>query len=909
MFTFVTPREKSKPRRNGKPRPLGSRSRLRTRLDLELLESRVVPSTDLAVTHLTPLGPSGHPFDLLDIQFSKAVRDGTFTLADVTVSGPGGTITPSVLTRVAPNDYQLNLMGLTGSGTYTLTVGPQDILGDDDGQPMNQYHDVTPGKPSDAYQAVLFSSSVTIAASNASYDGKALIVDGTTATIDGTHAFDSVEVVGGATITHDATTSTTESKIAWQLANGLWIDSTSKIDVSARGYLGGYTVGNTTTGGTTGWAGGSYGGLGGAGGEPGAANWVYGDYTNPDELGSGGGTFLGGQQSTGGGLVRITAATAQIDGSILANGGSVFSCSGGSGGGIRLDVSRLAGAGTIAANGGNGSEYAGGGGGGRVAIYFSDMSQFTAAHVTANGSSAQNGVGGGVGTVYLKNTSAGGEGVLRIDSHGTPAGTWTPLGMSSDTAFNVDHLVISGAGVVAAPAYQIPIVANNVDIQNGGVLTHQATTATTAYSLLVTIAKGLTVDKTSKIDVSARGYLAGYTVGNTTIGGATGSTGSAGGSYGGLGGGSGTNWVYGDYTNPDDLGSGGCTVYGVGYSGGGLARITAATAQIDGSILANGGSGGGVRGGGSGGGILLDVGTLVGTGTGTIMANGGHSDQGLGGGGGRVAIYYAQLSGFDTTKVSANAGTGGGNGNGGVGTVYLKNTSAGGEGVLRIDSHGTPAGTWTPLGMSSDTAFNVDHLVISGAGVVAAPAYQIPIVANNVDIQNGAVLTHQATTATTAYSLVLTIAKELTVDASSKIDVSARGYLAGYTVGNTTTGGATGTGGGSYGGLGGVGRVEAGRRTGSMAITPIPMTWAAAAVGLARAAGWCGSRPPRPRLTAASRPTAATAAATLRGAAAAGFAWTSAGSPGPVRSRPTAAAGARTAPAAAAGAWPSITRS
>lgn len=177
MLTLMPLREKRQPRRDGKPHPLGSRYRLRTPLDLELLESRVVPSTDLAVTHLTPLGPSGHPFDRLDIQFSKAVRDGTFTLADVTVSGPGGTITPSAITRVAPNDYQLNLTGQTGSGTYTLTVGPQDILGDDDGQPMNQDHDATSGEPSDAYQAVLLSSSVAIGASNTSYDGKALIVD------------------------------------------------------------------------------------------------------------------------------------------------------------------------------------------------------------------------------------------------------------------------------------------------------------------------------------------------------------------------------------------------------------------------------------------------------------------------------------------------------------------------------------------------------------------------------------------------------------------------------------------------------------------------------------------------------------------------------------------------------------
>jgi hypothetical protein len=273
-----------------------------------------------------------------------------------------------------------------------------------------------------------------------------------------------------------------------------------------------------------------------------------------------------------------------------------------------------------------------------VAVRYAQLSGFDTSKVAANAGGSGAFGPGAVGTVYLKNTGPGGEGVLRIDSHGTPTAEWTPLGLGTDTALTVDRLVLSGAGVVAAPAHQMPIVAGNVDVLSGAVLTHQAATAATTYSLLLTVANQLTVDAASRIDVTNKGYLVGYTVGNTPIGAATG---GAGGSYGGLGGGSGTNALYGNSQNPLDPGSGaGPGNPNVpGASGGGLIRIMAAAAQIDGSIRANGGDGRGGTGNpaGSGGGILLDVGILAGGGT--IAANGGWGSGSSGsGGGGRVAI-------------------------------------------------------------------------------------------------------------------------------------------------------------------------------------------------------------------------------------------------------------------------------
>src|SRR5690606_4310225 len=79
----------------------------------------------------------------------------------------------------------------------------------------------------------------------------------------------------------------------------------------------------------------------------------------------------------------------------------------------------------------------------------------------------------------------------------------------------------------------------------------------------------------------------------------------------------------------------------------------------------------------------------------------------------------------------------------------------------------------------------------------------------NVELVNGAVLTHRETTETEAYGLELEV-WSLAIDATSRIDVVGRGYLGGgrsglgeiaHTVG-FATGAQPGTG-GSHGGLGG----------------------------------------------------------------------------------------------------------
>jgi len=420
--------------------------------------------------------------------------------------------------------------------------------------------------------AVTFSSNTTINEGDTTYDGQAIVASNCTLTVNGTHSFASVQVISNAVLTQQATTTSQTYSLQLTIVGNLLVDAASRIDVSALGYLEGYTFGNTTNGGATHLAGGSYGGSGNF--FPGSvANAVYGDYQNPNDLGSGSGTY--GQSGSGGGLVRITAGSAQVDGQILANGETSYN--GGSGGGIYLNVGPLSGSGTINANGGS-AEGNSGGGGGRVAVFYTSVSGFDLTNnVTAIGGSGPSGAGS-AGTVFLQ--QAGQLGELLINNNGAGAGVSTPLGVATDIVFRVDNLVVTGSNTVAETASGAPIQANSVTVANGAVLTHPATTTVQTYSLQLTITNNLLVDAASRIDVSGLGYLPGYTLGNTTNGAATF---TAGGSYGGLGAlccNSTSDAVYGDYLSPNELGSGSGT-YDTGGAGGGLVQITAATAQVE----------------------------------------------------------------------------------------------------------------------------------------------------------------------------------------------------------------------------------------------------------------------------------------------------------------------------------------
>jgi hypothetical protein len=223
------------------------------------------------------------------------------------------------------------------------------------------------------------------------------------------------------------------------------------------------------------------------------------------------------------------------------------------------------------------------------------------------------------------------------------------------------------------------IVADTIVLENNSTISHPSSTKLQENRLEI-IADQVSIDETSKIDVTSRGYLGGWsgdndsyfgvTLGNTTSGG---SDIYSGGSYGGLGfapDGSQANAVYGDHLNPDELGSGGggdTAGEHPGGSGGGLVGIYANNITLDGNIHANGGSSAG--GGGSGGGVFIDANVL--TGIGFITVDGGDSTYGGGGGGGRAAIHVNDISGFDVSGISVFGGYGSSNGDGAAGTIYI----------------------------------------------------------------------------------------------------------------------------------------------------------------------------------------------------------------------------------------------
>lgn len=211
----------------------------------------------------------------------------------------------------------------------------------------------------------------------------------------------------------------------------------------------------------------------------------------------------------------------------------------------------------------------------------------------------------------------------------------------------------------------------------------------------VTLSGTLTIEPTAVLDVSSRGFGGGN--GSNTTGrapaGITGSAPDAGGSHGGTG----VRWngngpggeVYDSVYLPDLAGGGGARDQdgsGDGRPGGGVARLVVGALTLDGEIRARGSSGAtdDSRPAGAGGSVMIDAGTI--RGSGSIDASGGStkaccsSNQAGAGGGGRIALYADQLEGFDAGTQTRVLGGTRRNNNGamsvagvaGAGTVYVR---------------------------------------------------------------------------------------------------------------------------------------------------------------------------------------------------------------------------------------------
>jgi RHS repeat-associated protein len=718
-----------------------------------------------AGTPTVPINVRTSSLDSVTVTFSEEIHyasgAGSFTLADIDVTGPGGPITPTGLDSLGGNEYSVTFATQTVVGTYTTAVGPdvEDIAGN----LMDQDQNDTGGEdPEDVFAFdvelvdvdVVISSNISIPAGDMTYDSLAAYIAGATVTIDGTHTFASLHVDSSAKITHTAGQSTFNVTVIGDLI----VETGGRISVDGKGHGSGSGPGAGQGGGYGGGGGAGYGGDGSDGGTGaysmyGPAGYSHGSILDPISLGSGGGGTTQKPGGAGGGAVRLTVGgTILLDGEISSDGldgeGAGYhnhSSGGGSGGSVYLTCGVLSGSGSITADAGTNPDWGGprggGSGGGRIAIYYDTMDY--AGTMTATGSVGNE--HGGAGTIYLK-SSAAATGDLYIDNDGD-AGKDTPIGKSesilnfsrlvvaaegrayvtNDCSLSVDTLTVPGGrfikgnvtslvvgqldvgsgGYVVSYIPSTIVVNNDAVVRSGGMVTHTA-----AQNGFTAVINGdLIVEPGGRISVDGKGFGSGSGSG---AGGGGGYGGGGGAGYGGDGsvGGGGTygqygpaGYSYGSILEPISLGSGGgSTTQQPGGAGGGAVRLTVGgTIFLDGEISSNGldGAGAGYHnhssGGGSGGSIYLTCGAL--SGSGSIKADAGtNPDWGGPRGGGSGGGRIAIY--YDTMDYAGTMSATGsvGNEHGGAGTIYLK-SSAATNGDLYIDNKGD-AGKNTPIGKS-----------------------------------------------------------------------------------------------------------------------------------------------------------------------------------------------------------------
>jgi len=521
-------------------------------------------------------------------------------------------------------------------------------------------------------------------------------------------------------------------------------------------------------------SGGGYGGLGGGAVCGRFGGGIYGSITQPLLGGSAGGGPN--TLARGGGLINLTVAnTLALNGSISANGAASTARAnggGGSGGGILLNVGTLLGNGVVSANGGAADNLGGGGGGGgRIAVYYG--TNIFMGNILARGGAGTN--AGGAGTIYLHGTNSVAQ--LIVDNGGL-IGFTTLLSALSSIVSGPFALTISGDAVLtnfdgsAVTLTNLFIGSNSFFVSGSSILTVSATNATIQQG------GGLTLDGSG---------IAGSGNGQSLF-----STGGGGGN-GGFGGPSSSNalggTVAGSITSPNIAGGNGGFGQGLGGTGGGVLSLNVpGTLQLDGRVSANGVTGPGLNsGGGAGGSILVNVGSL--SGSGAILATGGNANNlGGGGGGGRIAVFYR------TNSFAGNASAHGGAGAnfGGAGTVYLSRTSFGqtASQQLLVDNGGT-RGANTPLSGLSGTF----DLTVTGGAILSNTASLFELNLGNLLIGSNSAFLVQFTSVQSLLQ-IFTNATIQSGGALSDDGVSLNGPEPG--LGSNLSGG-----GGGYGGIGG----------------------------------------------------------------------------------------------------------
>lgn len=517
------------------------------------------------------------------------------------------------------------------------------------------------------------------------------------------------------TITPSLNTTTQANSLVLNASGRILVASGGFLNANTRGYSSGNGPGGSTSGSCSHAAHGSNGKV------------SYGDIRQPTQLGS------GCSGNTGGGYIKVTAGSMQLDGQISVNASSDASA-----GSVWLDVTgefKGTSQGVISATSNQGSA-------GRIAVY--------AGSSTYLGRYLANATSGGSGTVYTKIGSQT-YGTLTLSNSTTSATSYatpeTATGtvqydsfkvennaiyeIPSGVTFNASALPASASStdpgrfllqgtmnvpnattltnynlILANGTYsdQNPVIGSgstvelrnsnpetswniqSLTIQSGGVLTHTANNSSDLYGVNVNASTSITINSGGRVDVSQRGY----TPDNGPGKGRGGSGVNIGAGHGGQGHGADSTYgqSYGSITQPFTSGSGGSN----SGEGGGRIKLTTPSLTHNGTMDASGGNSGYTYGsGGAGGSIWLDTTTLAGSGT--TLAHGGGSK---GAGGGRIALYYATntMSGTISATSQDSSNTGG------SGTIYQKSTTQTyGSLIIPGPSNGSPA--YTPLTQST----------------------------------------------------------------------------------------------------------------------------------------------------------------------------------------------------------------
>jgi hypothetical protein len=286
-----------------------------------------------------------------------------------------------------------------------------------------------------------------VAATDLSLDNSTVIVrSGGVLTLTGPHTFTNLVVLDGGKVIQKHV----------DLANGdiltvdrLYLACNSSIDVTGQGYAPRTTYPGERAAAANGGA--AHIGLGGWRADSGS---TYGSIYRPREAGAG--EF---NRASGGGVVRIVASRAGIDGAIYANGQSNTTSNegGAAGGSVWITASSVRGSGRIEVNGGNGAASSStNGGAGAISIEYTD-SQSTLPTLQARSGNIYNPYGG-AGSIYTRGPQST-YGDLRFDNTSIPMER--PAVLPALGTAVVQSVPSTGTIVLGAPASVQPYFAGH----------------------------------------------------------------------------------------------------------------------------------------------------------------------------------------------------------------------------------------------------------------------------------------------------------------------------------------------------------------------------------------------------------------------------------------------------------------